>query len=86
MFEIKIIISYLVVCITYSLCRIHYLLTIKPDEEFNEMLQQLKDASGDEDVVKTLVVLQAIFSPILAPFSMLKQIFRLIKNLFIRKT
>ena len=85
MFEIKVLISYLVVCITYSLCRLHYLLTIRSDEEFNDMLQQLKEMSGDDDVVKTLVVLQVIFSPILAPFSILKQLFKLIKKIFIKE-
>ena len=84
MYEIKILISYFVICITYSLCRLHYLLTIKSDEEFNKMLEQLKDMSGDKDIVKTLVVLQVVFSPITAPFSILHQIFKLLKNLFVK--
>ncbi len=84
MFEVKVIISYIVICVTYTLCRMHYLLTIKPDEEFNDMLEQLKNLSGDEHVERTLVVLQLIFSPLLAPFSMLKQIFKLIAKLFIK--
>ena len=84
MFEVKVLISYLVVCVIYSLCRMHYLLTIKPDEEFNDMLEQLKNLSGDEHVERTLVVLQLIFSPLLAPFSMLKQIYKLIAKLFIK--
>ena len=84
MFEIKVLISYLVICITYTLCRMHYLLTIKSDKEFNDMLEQLKNLSGDEHVERTLVILQLIFSPILAPFSMLKLIFKLLSKLFIK--
>ncbi len=82
MLETKIIISYVVVCVTYSLCRLHYLLTQKTDEEFNSMLQELIDMSGNENVVKLLVILQVVFSPITAPFSMLKQIYKLIKRCF----
>jgi len=62
----------------------HYLLTIKSDKEFNDMLEQLKNLSGDEHVERTLVILQLIFSPILAPFSMLKLIFKLLSKLFIK--
>ncbi len=82
MLEIKIIISYLAICLTYSLCRLHYLLTIKSDKEFNEMLEQLKDLSGDGDVVKSLVIMQIIFSPFTAPYSILKQIYKQIKRMF----
>ncbi len=80
MLETKIIISYIVICITYSLCRLHYLLTFKSDEEFNSMLEQLTDLSGDENLIKFLVITQILFAPITAPFSMLKQIYRLIKK------
>ena len=82
--ETKILISYLVVCVTYSLCRLHYLLTQKTDEEFNSMLNELKDMAGNDDVVKQLVILQIIFSPLTTPFSMLKQIYRLFKKLFVK--
>lgn len=82
MLETKILISYFVICITYSLCRLHYLLTQKTDEEFNSMLQELVNLSGDENVIKQLVVLQVIFSPITAPFSILKQIYKLVKKIF----
>jgi len=82
--ETKILISYLVICVTYSLCRLHYLLTQKTDEEFNSMLDELKDMAGDDNVIKQLVVLQILFSPLTTPFSMLKQIYRLLKKLFVR--
>lgn len=78
MLETKIIISYLVICITYSLCRLHYLLSVKDDEEFNSMLNQLIDLAGNRDIVKVLVLLQLVLSPITAPFSMIKQIYRLL--------
>ena len=76
MLEIKIIISYIVICVTYSICRLHYLLTQKTNEEFNTMLQELVDLSGDEGIIKTLVIFQIIFSPITAPFSFIKLIYK----------
>ena len=82
--ETKILISYFVICITYSLCRLHYLLTQKTDEEFNSMLKELIDMAGDDNVVKQLVVLQILFSPLTTPFGMLKQIYRLFKRLFVK--
>ena len=78
MLETKIIISYIVVCITYSLCRLHYLMTVKSDEEFNSMLGQLIDLAGSKDIVIILILLQILLSPITAPFSMIKQIFKLL--------
>ena len=78
MLETKILISYIVICLTYSLCRLHYLLTQKTDEEFNSMLQELIDISDNENVVKILVIFQIIFSPVTAPFSILKQLYKLI--------
>lgn len=84
MFETKIVISYLAICITYSVCRLHYLLTQKEDEEFNSMLEELKSLSGSDDVVKTLIILQLLLSPLTTPFSILKQIYKLIKKLFIK--
>ena len=82
--EIKILISYLAVCVTYSLCRLHYLLTQKTDEEFNSMLNELKDLSGNEGVTTQLVIMQIIFSPFTAPFSILKQVYREFKKLFVK--
>ena len=82
--ETKILISYFIICITYSLCRLHYLLTQKTDEEFNSMLKELVDLSGNEGVVKQLVILQIIFSPFTTPFSIMKQIYRLLKKLFVK--
>ena len=84
MFETKIIISYVVICVTYSLCRLHYLLNFKTDEEFNSMLEELKDLSGDENIVKFLTVTQVLFAPITAPFSILKLIYKFIKNLIVK--
>ena len=78
----KILISYLVVCITYSMCRLHYLLTQKTDEEFNSMLEELKNIAGDDNTIRNLVLLQIIFAPLTAPFSMLKQIYKKVKGLF----
>ena len=78
----KILISYLVVCITYSMCRLHYLLTQKTDEEFNSMLDELKSIAGDDNTIRNLVLLQIIFAPLTAPFSMLKQIYKKVKGLF----
>lgn len=77
MLETKIIISYIVVCVAYSLCRLHYLMSVKNDEEFNSMLSQLIDLAGSRDIVKVLVILQVVLSPLTAPFSMIKQIYRL---------
>ena len=85
MLETKILISYIVVCVTYSLCRLHYLLTQKTDEEFNDMLQELINLSGNENVVRLLVILQILFAPIIAPFSMIKQIYKLIKKLVVKE-
>lgn len=84
MLETKILISYMVVCVTYSLCRLHYLLTQKTDEEFNDMLQELINLSGNENVVRLLIILQILFAPIIAPFSMIKQAYKLIKKLFVK--
>lgn len=80
----KILISYLVICVTYSLCRLHYLLTQKTDEEFNSMLKELADMSGSDNVITQLVILQIIFSPLTTPFSVLKQIYRLLKKVFVK--
>ena len=80
----KILISYLVVCLTYSMCRLHYLLTQKTDEEFNSMLDELKSIAGDDNIIQKLVLLQIIFAPLTAPFSMLKQIYKKVKGLFIK--
>jgi hypothetical protein len=77
MLETKILISYIAICLTYSICRLHYLLTTKSDEEFNSMLDELVDLSGSKDIIKTLIVLQIVLSPITTPFSMLKQIYKL---------
>lgn len=85
MIEIKLVISYIVICLTYSLCRLHYLLTIGSDEKFNDMLGQLKTLAGSDEVVKSLVILQIILSPVTAPFSILKQLYKLIKNLFVKE-
>ena len=76
MFEHKIIISYIVVCVAYSLCRIHYLLTVRSDDEFNSMLEELISLSGSKDIIKSLVILQLILSPITAPYSILRLIFK----------
>ncbi len=81
MLETKIIISYIVVCVTYAICRIHYLLTQRTDEEFNSMLDELVSLSGSKDIIKPLVVLHILLAPITAPFSILKQIYRLIKKI-----
>lgn len=81
MLETKILISYIAICLTYSICRLHYLLTLKEDEEFNSTLKELIDLSGDKNIVKLLVVLQLILSPITTPFSILKQIYKLIKKM-----
>lgn len=56
------------------------MLTQKTDEEFNSMLQELVDLSGNENVIKLLVVLQIVFSPITAPFSILKLIYKTVKK------
>ena len=82
--EVKIIISYIAICITYSLCRLHFLLTQKTDEEFNSMLQELKDMSQSDGVITQLVLLQILFAPVTAPFSILKLIYKTIKKLFIK--
>ena len=84
MLEAKILISYLVICITYSLCRLHYLLTQKTDDEFNSMLKELEAMSGSDNIVFQLVVLQILFSPLTAPFSILKQMYKLFKKLFVK--
>lgn len=81
MLETKIIISYIVVCVTYAICRIHYLLTQRTDEEFNSMLDELVSLSGSKDIIKPLVFLHILLAPITAPFSILKQIYRLIKKI-----
>ena len=82
--QIKILISYLVVCITYSMCRLHYLLTQKTDEEFNSMLDELKNLAGDDSVIRNLVLLQILFAPLTAPFSMLKLIYKRIRRFFVK--
>ena len=79
---IKILISYIAVAITYSMCRLHYLLTQKTDEEFNSMLAELKDIAGSDNVVWNLVLLQILFAPLTAPFSILKLIYKKIRSLF----
>jgi len=82
--EIKILISYLAVTITYSMCRLHYLLTQKTDEEFNSMFAELKDIAGDNNVVLNLVFLQILLAPLTAPFSILKLVYKKIRKLFVK--
>ena len=82
--ETKILISYFVICITYSLCRLHYLLTQKTDEEFNSMLKELIQLSGNENIVTPLVILQVLLSPITAPLSIIKQIYKFLTKRFIK--
>jgi SNF family Na+-dependent transporter len=79
--EIKILISYLAVTITYSMCRLHYLLTQKTDKEFNSMLDELKELAGEGNVVLNLFFLQILFAPLTAPFSVLKLIYKQIRSL-----
>lgn len=52
-------------------------MSVKEDEEFNSMLGQLIDLAGSRDIVKVLVLLQLVLAPITAPFSIIKQIYRL---------
>lgn len=80
MLEMKFLISYIAICVTYSVCRLHYLLTQRTDEEFNSMLDELVSLSGSKDIIKTLVIFQILLSPITTPFSILKQIYKLIKK------
>lgn len=82
--EIKILISYIAICITYSLCRLHYLLTQKTDEEFNSMLSELKNLAGNDSIIGNLVILQILFAPFTAPFSILKLIYKNVKKLFVK--
>ena len=82
--EIKILISYMAVAVTYSMCRLHYLLTQKTDEEFNSMLAELKDIADDDNVIRNLVLMQILFAPLTAPFSILKLIYKQIRKLFVR--
>ena len=81
---IKILISYIVVCVTYSLCRLHYLLTQKTDEEFNSMLSELENLADGGNVIFNLVLLQILFAPLTAPFSILKLIYKQVKKLFVK--
>ena len=48
------------------------------------MLKELVDLAGNDNVIKQLVVLQILFSPLTTPFSMLKQIYRLFKKFFVK--
>lgn len=81
---VKILISYTVVCITYSLCRLHFLLTQKTDEEFNSMLSELKNLADGGNVIFNLVLLQILFAPLTAPFSIMKLIYKQVKKLFVK--
>lgn len=63
------------------MCRIHYLLVVKADKEFNEARDELINFTGDKGIIKTLIVFQILLSPILAPLSMLKRLY----NLFFKK-
>ena len=75
--ETKIIISYIVICLTYSLCRLHFLLTTKSNDEFNEMLDELISVSANrQQVINMLIILQALLSPLIAPFSIIKLFFK----------
>ncbi len=81
---IKILISYIVVCVTYSLCRLHFLLTQKTDEEFNSMLSELKNLADGGNVIFNLVLLQIFFAPLTAPFSIMKLVYKQVKKLFVK--
>ena len=81
---IKILISYIVVCVTYSLCRLHFLLTQKTDEEFNSMLSELKNLADGGNVIFNLVLLQILFAPLTAPFSIMKLVYKKVKKLFVK--
>jgi hypothetical protein len=81
---IKILISYIVVCVTYSLCRLHFLLTQKTDEEFNSMLSELKNLADGGNVIFNLVLLQILFAPLTAPFSIMKLVYKQVKKLFVK--
>lgn len=85
MLETKILISYLIICIVYSMCRLHYLLTMKEDEEFNSMLEDLINLSESKNIIKSLVLLQIMLSPITTPFSIMKQLFKLLLKPIIKK-
>ena len=74
--DIRIVISYVVVCLFYSLCRMHYLLVVKKDDEINQMLGELIDYSGDKNIVKVFVVFQILLCPILDPLGVIKHLYR----------
>ena len=81
LFETKLIISYIAVCLTYTICRLHYLLAVKQDSELKQELGKLVDYAGDEGIIKCFIALQVLFCPVLAPMSVLKHTF----NFFIKK-
>ena len=74
--ETKLIISYLLICLTYSACRLHYLLAVDKDSELRKELGQLVDYAGDEGIIKIFIMLQVLFSPVLAPMSVARHTYR----------
>ena len=72
--ETKLIISYIVICATYTICRLHYLLIVETDSELNKMLEELVDYAGDKSIIGLYIILQLACCPILAPLSVLKHI------------
>ena len=78
MLETKIFLSYILICLYYTLCRLHYLIVLKADEDFNEVRDELIALTGNKNIMKVLVVFNILFCPITAPLSMVKRFFKLI--------
>lgn len=76
--ETKILISYIVLCLFYTLCRMHYLMCVKKDSELNKELGKLIDYAGDEGIVKVFVIIQILCCPIIAPMSIINNTFKFI--------
>lgn len=76
--ETKIFLSYILICLYYTLCRLHYLIVLKADEDFNEVRDELIALTGNKNIMKVLVVFNILFCPITAPLSMAKRFFKLI--------
>lgn len=86
MLETKIFLSYLAICLYYTICRLHYLIALKEDDEYNEMMNEICNYIDRKKAVVLIVCLQLFLSPILAPLGMIKNSCKFIyKNLFQKK-
>ena len=85
MMETKIFLSYLAICLYYTVCRLHYLIVLQEDNEYNEMLEEICRYIDKKRAIALIIALQLFLSPILAPFGIIKNTFKYLIKQFSKK-